>query len=166
MRFSRSSRIFWLSALAFALVVSSSVTNYMIDGDFPSPFATTVYAQVGNDPCATGQLTTNATINATADVVAVAGTSGSVIYICGINVQIGGHAAAAGNARLQSGTDTTCQTGTVQMSGTIWSTSLDVAGFHGRTVHRGEPGADVCYDVGGSSPTVQGFISYVLGRVP
>lgn len=115
----------------------------------------------GGDPCgATGVAKSSVAIAATADAELVALSGSTVIYVCGFNFTLNG---TTPTARFQTGTGATCATGTVQETGvmapTVGLNLLSAGG--GYTVFSGAAGAALCINVGGTTPSAQGVLTYV-----
>lgn len=123
-----------------------------------------------NDPCATQGLTTSTAVTDTADVKMITGTTGQIIYVCGYDLRITG--SSGFRARFQSGTGTTCQTGTVQLSGNYLAPTTNGSSeiklerqTSTKSAFRTISGADLCMDLtagtAGTGLTIDGFITYV-----
>lgn len=113
------------------------------------------------DPCAAPNVTKlSAVLAVTADATVVALTAGQTIYVCGYGATVEG---TAPTYRFQSGTGTACATSTDQLSGVFLPTvgSFQTVGWGGSTVFTASSAEDLCVDVGGTSPSVQGIITYV-----
>jgi len=112
------------------------------------------------DPCqSSGVAKSSVAINATAtaQLVAISGTT--VIYVCGFSVGVAG---TTPTARFQTGTGTTCGTGTVQKTGVYAPASAaPFAAFGGSTVFKSAAGEALCIELGGTTPSAQGFVTYV-----
>ena len=113
------------------------------------------------DPCMAPNVTKLAVvIAATADAELVALSGTELIYVCGWSVTVAG---TTPTYRLISGTGTTCATGTIGETG-IYATLANAESDgpnYGGTVLAGAAGAALCIDVGGTSPSIQGVLSYV-----
>ena len=113
------------------------------------------------DPCLAPNVSKVAVvIAATADAELVAINGSELIYVCGWSVTVAG---TAPTYRLISGTGTTCATGTVGETGvyaTLANAESDGPNYGG-TVLAGAAGAALCIDVGGTTPSIQGVLSYV-----
>lgn len=113
------------------------------------------------DPCASsGVPKVSVVLDVTADAIVVALTAGQTIHVCGWAATIGG---TAPTYRFQSGTGVACATSVDQLSGVFAPTvgSANFMGNGGATVLKAMAAEDLCIDVGGTTPSVQGVLTYV-----
>lgn len=123
-------------------------------------FGTWTVADSSTDPCASSAVAkVSVALAATVDAEIVALTAGQVIYICGWS------ATAAGTAptyRFIYGTGAVCATGLTALTGTYlptvgqWMTT-----GQGSTIAKGATANALCINVGGTSPSIQGVLTYV-----
>ena len=114
-----------------------------------------------NDPCQTsGRAKSSVVVNVTADAQLVALSGTTIIYVCGFNVSIAG---TAPTMRLISGTGSVCATGLTGRTGAYapLTGSMIASGGIGGTVLATAAGEALCMDVEGTSPSVQGVVTYV-----
>ena len=120
-----------------------------------------VQAQQNADPCSgPGVFTTSLSI--VADAVIGIGTTNRFWRLCGI--AFGGTSSSLFTWRVTSGTGTTCQTSTSDRTGTmaLGNSNLVIMGYDGRSIVQTETATDdLCLDIGGASPSMQGSLSLV-----
>lgn len=125
------------------------------------------FGQQFRDPCANPSIVhTTAALAATADQTTITGTAGRLINICGMDFTLTG---AAPTVRFQSGTGTTCQTATVQLTGVMATGTglvMQVTMPPGRTIMQTDTtGANFCIDLPATGgPSLQGWINYLFVR--
>lgn len=120
-----------------------------------------VYAQGGADPCSGGGLITTS-LSIVADAVIGIGSTNRFWRLCGIAFL--GTSNDLFTWRITSGTGTTCQTSVSGRTGYMaqGNSNLQILGYTGRTLAQAETAADdLCIDVGGAAPSMQGMISLV-----
>lgn len=112
------------------------------------------------DPCqSSGVAKSSVVLNhtATAELVAISGTT--VVYVCGFSISLAG---TAPTFRFQTGTGTTCGTGTVQQTGVYTPASAAPFSTYGAgTIFKGTAGQALCINLGGTTPSAQGVLTYV-----
>ena len=114
-----------------------------------------------NDPCQTsGIAKSSVVVNVTADAQLVALSGTTIIYVCGFSVSISG---TTPTMRLISGTGSVCATGLTGRTGAYipLTGSMIVGGGGAATILATAAGEALCMDVEGTSPSVQGYLSYV-----
>jgi hypothetical protein len=113
-----------------------------------------------NDPCQTsGIAKSSVVLNVTtsAQVIALSGTT--VIYVCGWTATVGG---TAPTYQFQTGTGSVCATGTVNRSGVFAPTVGSFNSYNpAMTAFAGASGEALCIATGGTTPSVQGVLTYV-----
>lgn len=121
----------------------------------------TVSSMPTTDPCqSVSKAKSSIALEATADAELIAPSGSTVIYVCGWTATVGG---TTPSYRFQTGTGTTCGTGTVNETGVMVPSATSPLASHGgeATVFSGAAGAALCIDVGGTTPSVQGVLTYV-----
>lgn len=112
------------------------------------------------DPCLDPNLVkTSAALNVTATAQVVPLSSGLLIYVCGWSATAGG---TTPTLQWEYGTGSTCGTGTTVLTGTYLPTvgawmSTGGAG----TVVKAPASNALCMVVSGTTPSIQGVVSYV-----
>lgn len=122
-------------------------------------------AFASGDPCASPDRTKQSasvafTTNTT--VILVTNAQGRRTYVCSINLTM--TSGTTPTLAFQYGTGSTCGTGTVTLTGTMAlpTTSGTVVTFgNGSTLFYAEKNTDLCMVTGGTSPTGNGWITYV-----
>ena len=113
-----------------------------------------------NDPCQTSGIPKSSVavaVTTDAQLVAISGTT--VIYVCGFSVSIAG---TAPTMRLVSGTGSVCATGLTGRTGAYAPlTGSMIVGGGAATVLSTAAGDALCMDTEGTSPSVQGYLTYV-----
>jgi hypothetical protein len=143
-----------LSITSVGLGVGLSVRA---DSNISQPTA----VSVGNtDPCQDPrQAKSNVAINATASVQLIALQSGQSIYICGFSFTSTG---TSPTTRFVYGTGSICGTGQTNLSGTFAPTAgTQLVGGWGGTVAQTASANALCVIVAGTSPSIQGMLTYV-----
>lgn len=113
-----------------------------------------------NDPCqSSGVAKSSVVLNVTANAELIAASGSTKIYVCGFFATVGG---TTPTYRFVYGTGTTCGTGTTFLTGLI----LPVVGSFnvyapGMTAFATTASQALCMAVGGTSPSVQGTVTYV-----
>ncbi len=113
------------------------------------------------DPCQSSAfIKTHVALDVTVDAIVVALTSGQTTHVCGWAATLGG---TTPTLRWLSGTGAACATSQDILSGTFLPTvgSFLAAGLGGQTVLRATLSEDLCADVGGTTPSLQGVLTYV-----
>jgi len=121
-----------------------------------------ILAPQATDPCQSGTVAkSSVAISATADAQLVALTAGQSVYVCGFTLQ--STAGTAPTARLIYGTGTVCATGTTGLTGVFGFTNNadSVTAGWGSTVAATAASNALCIDVGGTTPTIVGVLTYV-----
>jgi hypothetical protein len=113
-----------------------------------------------SDPCQNGAfLKGSVSLALTASSQLIAASGGSSIFVCGFA------ATAAGTSptlQFVYGTGTTCGTGTVNLTGAFAPTAGTELRAGGAITQFSVPsGNNLCAIVGGTSPSIQGFLTYV-----
>ena len=114
-----------------------------------------------DDPCQTsGQAKSSIVVNVTADAQLIAISGSTVIYVCSFSVSIAG---TTPTMRLISGTGAVCATGFTGRTGAYapLTGSMITAGSGSATIIATAAGEALCMDTEGTSPSVQGLLSYV-----
>lgn len=118
-----------------------------------------------NDPCQTsGVVKSSVVVNVTADAQLIALSGSTTIYVCGFSVSIAG---TAPTFRLISGTGSVCATGLTGRTGAyapLTGTYMPAGGAF--TMTATAAGEALCMDVEGTSPSVQGVLTYVQQVAP
>jgi hypothetical protein len=125
-----------------------------------------VAAFADNDPCLASSATKQSVslaFSTNASAVIVTGVEGKRVYVCAFTVTMS--SGTTPTLLFKSGTGTTCGTGTVTYTGTM---ALPTASGSVVTVGAGHAmfsptaaGADLCIATGGTTPTGNGWITYV-----
>ena len=114
-----------------------------------------------NDPCQTSGRTKSAVVVAVTDDAQLVALSGStIIYVCGFSVTVTG---TTPTFRLISGTGTVCATGLTGRTGAyapLPGTYMQ-GGGGSATLLATAAGEALCIDVEGTSPSVQGVLTYI-----
>ena len=114
-----------------------------------------------NDPCQTsGRAKSSAVVNVTADAQVVALSGSTIIYVCQFSVTVTG---TTPTVRLISGTGVVCATGLTGRTGAyapLPGTYMQ-GGGGSATLLATAAGEALCMDVEGTSPSVQGVLTYV-----
>lgn len=112
------------------------------------------------DPCLDPkQAKSSVAINATASAQLVALSGSTVVYVCGWNYTSAG---TSPTTKFVYGTGTTCATGQVALTGTYAPTAgAQSIGGWGGTVVQTAAGNALCVVVAGTSPSIQGVLTYV-----
>ena len=113
------------------------------------------------DPCQSNGVTKSSVavaVTADAQLIALSGTT--IIYVCGFNVSIAG---TAPTMRLISGTGSVCATGLTGRTGAYapLTGSMIASGGIAGTVLATAAGEALCMDTEGTSPSVQGVLTFV-----
>ena len=114
-----------------------------------------------NDPCQTsGRAKSSAVVDVTVDTQIIALSGSTIIYVCSFSVSIGG---TAPSFRFISGTGSVCATGITGRTGsyTPLTGSMITGGGGAATIFATAAGEALCLDLGGTSPSVLGYVSYV-----
>jgi hypothetical protein len=113
-----------------------------------------------SDPCQNGAYAKSSvalTLTASSQLIAASGSTS--VYVCGFA------ATAAGTSptlQFAYGTGTTCGTGTVNLTGAFAPTAGTELKTHGALTQFSAPsGNNLCAIVGGTSPSIQGYLTYV-----
>lgn len=122
-------------------------------------------AFASGDPCNSEDRTKSSAsiaFSSNTTVILVANQQVKRIYVCAIHIVM--TSGTTPTLAFTYGTGSTCGTGTVTLTGTMalptTSGSLLVFGYGG-TIFFAEKGNDLCMVTGGTSPTGNGFITYV-----
>ena len=114
-----------------------------------------------NDPCQTsGRAKSSVVIAVTADAQLVALSGSTIVYVCGFSVTVTG---TTPTFRLISGTGTVCATGLTGRTGAyapLTGTYMQ-GGGGSATLFATAAGEALCMDVEGTSPSVQGVLTYI-----
>ena len=112
------------------------------------------------DPCQNGAYAKSSVplaLTTSSQLIAASGSTS--IYVCGFA------ATAAGTSptlQFAYGTGTTCATGTVNLTGAFAPTAGTELATHGAVTQFSAPsGNNLCAIVGGTSPSIQGYLTYV-----
>ena len=114
-----------------------------------------------NDPCQTsGTAKSSVVVAVTADAQLIAASGSTIIYVCGFSVSIAG---TTPTMRFIYGTGTVCATGLTALTGTYapLTGSMILGGNGGATVFATTASQALCVDTEGTSPSVQGILTYV-----
>lgn len=116
------------------------------------------------DPCASPSVVKSfIEVSSTADEILVPLTSGQTIYVCGFVGR--GTGSTTPTFRFLSGTGTACGTSTDVLTGTmpVVATTGNTIEWPagGSTMFAASVSEDLCIDVGGTSPDIQGVLTYV-----
>mgnify|MGYP001596582613 CR=1 FL=1 len=111
------------------------------------------------DPCKSSVAKSSVVVNVTTDAQLIALSGSTVIYVCGFSVSIAG---TSPTMRLISGTGTVCATGLAGRTGAYapLTGSMITAGY-GTTALQTAAGEALCMDTEGTTPSVQGVLTYV-----
>ena len=112
------------------------------------------------DPCQSSAVAKSSvvlSVTTSAQVIALSGST--VIYVCGFMATVGG---VAPTYQFQYGTGSVCATGTTNLTGVF----LPVVGsvnvyLPSMTAFRTIAGQALCIATGGTTPSVQGVLTYV-----
>lgn len=119
-----------------------------------------VSAGNGWNPYVQGDTTASVSgLTATAQIVALSGTTS--IYVTGYSLQLGG--TTTPTFRFEYGTGTNCGTGTTLITGTFTGVSgntYTIPSPGGNVAFTVPPGQELCAVLGGTSPTLNGFVTY------
>jgi hypothetical protein len=113
---------------------------------------------IGADPCQSpfAEKSSVALNDASAgETQLIAGVAGQVIYVCGFSFTLGG---TTPTAQLDTGTGTACGTGTAHLTGAFTGGITSPGGYAEVSA---AAGASLCVNLGGTSPTMQGLLTYV-----
>jgi hypothetical protein len=148
--------------LAVALLILSSLTPASADP---------ILHTGTSDPCLSVDNKASAKISvSSATTTGLVATSGStVIYVCHFDMSIAGSATSAATAQLEFGTGAACVTTQSAITGTYGSNDAAVStvptvvsgGDGGFSVAISSAGAALCVVTAGTSPFVQGVVTYV-----
>ena len=114
------------------------------------------------DPCgSSGVVKLSAVINLAATGKVITGTSGKSTFICGFHVTVTG---TAPTLQWQNGTGSNCATGNGNLTGVYAPTAGSQLAYANSSsvFSTNTSSVDVCGIVGGTTPSVQGVISYVV----
>lgn len=159
------------AALIALLLIGSADYMSTVPGAQGFSLTRSVYAQTGTDPCANLFLQPISTvITVTADGLIQAGTVGSNIHICSVNLIASGTNGTE-TARITSGTGATCGTGTTALTGAMQlfvmsggGTRIQFGGNDRTMMKTATSGDSLCIDVAGTAPVVAGWINYLFAR--
>lgn len=125
-----------------------------------------VAAFADNDPCATSSATkqsASVAFSSAASAVLVTGVEGKRTYLCSFTFTMS--SGTTPTILFKSGTGTTCGTGTVTYTGTMalptTSGTLVTVGQGHSLFTPTATGADFCMATGGTTPTGNGWITFV-----
>ena len=133
-------------------------------GTYANPSLSYTMAKVsagnGWNPYVQGDTTASVSgLTATAQIVALSGTTS--IYVTGYSLQLGG--TTTPTFRFEYGTGTNCGTGTTLITGTFTGVSgntYTIPSPGGNVAFTVPPGQELCAVLGGTSPTLNGFVTY------
>lgn len=120
-------------------------------------------AQTAIDPCAQTVPKSFAAVNIASATTAelVAAVAGKTVYVCGFFASMQG---TTPSIQFKSGTKVTnpCDTSPVTLTGIFLPTAgTDLSLGYGGTLFASSSGGEICATAGGTTPSIQGFISYV-----
>jgi hypothetical protein len=145
-----------VSAFSSGTVVSQVSLAYGINGQTPGPV----------DPCASAAIDKSSFSVAisTATTTAVqAGVAGKRVYVCAFTIIY--TSGTTPTVQFEVGTGGTCGTGTTAKTGVMAIVATSGQGLivgAGHTLFSGTAGQDVCILSAGTTPTVNGWVTYVL----
>jgi hypothetical protein len=113
-----------------------------------------------SDPCQNGafpKVSVPLALTASSQLVTASGSTS--IYVCGFAATVAG---TSPTLQFKYGTGTTCGTGTVNLTGAFAPTAGIELATHGAFTQFSVPsGNNLCAIVGGTSPSIQGYLTYV-----
>ncbi len=113
------------------------------------------------DPCQSSAVAkTSAVINITASAQLVALSGTTTIYVCGVALTAAG---TSPTVQFEYGTGTVCATGLTTLTGTFAPTAGSYLSYGASTgtVFKSAAGNALCAAVGGTTPSIQGVVTYV-----
>ena len=117
-------------------------------------------ASAATDPCqSNGVAKSSVALNVTASAEIIAASGATAIYACGWSATIGG---TTPTYKFHYGTGSVCATGTTDLTGVFAPTVGSFSAYNpGMTAFKTTASQALCVTTGGTSPSVQGVLTYI-----